>query len=56
MLALVRPKTGSIDSNRLRKKPKNVENNEVTLELNAQRLGGKILELHKVAKSFPTNY
>ena len=32
---------------------KRVENNEVTLELNAQRLGGKILELHKVAKSFP---
>ena len=32
---------------------KRLENNEVTLELNAQRLGGKILELHKVAKSFP---
>ena len=30
-----------------------IDDREVTLELNAQRLGGKILELHKVAKSFP---
>ena len=32
---------------------KRIDDREVTLELNAQRLGGKILELHKVAKSFP---
>ena len=32
---------------------KSVDHDEVTLELNSQRLGGKILELHKVAKSFP---
>ena len=32
---------------------KSVDYDEVTLELNSQRLGGKILELHKVAKSFP---
>jgi ATP-binding cassette subfamily F protein uup len=33
---------------------KRIDDKEVTLELNAQRLGGKILELHKVAKSFPS--
>ena len=32
---------------------KSVDYDEVTLELNSQRLGGKILELHKVTKSFP---
>ena len=32
---------------------KSVDLIEVTLELNSQRLGGKILELHKVTKSFP---
>lgn len=30
-----------------------IDDREVTLELNSQRLGGKILELHKVAKSYP---
>ncbi|HCP41736.1 MAG TPA: ABC transporter [Cryomorphaceae bacterium] len=32
---------------------KRIDDREVTLKLNTQRLGGKILELHKVAKSFP---
>jgi len=30
-----------------------IDDTEVTLALNSQRLGGKILELHKVAKSYP---
>ena len=30
-----------------------VDDREVTLAINSQRLGGKILELHKVGKSFP---
>ena len=30
-----------------------VDNKEVSLSLNSQRLGGKILELHKIAKSYP---
>ena len=30
-----------------------IDNKEVSLSLNSQRLGGKILELHKIAKSYP---
>ena len=30
-----------------------IDNKEVSLSLNSQRLGGKILEIHKIAKSYP---
>lgn len=32
---------------------KRLDNDSVALEINAQRLGGKILELHKLKKSYP---